>query len=53
MKRRAITFAIASFFLTSLALATDIWILDSSTSNARLCQDDTANPESSNTGETR
>jgi polyisoprenoid-binding protein YceI len=36
MKYRAITFASAAFFVTSLALASDTWILDSSRSNARL-----------------
>jgi len=36
MKRRGITFASAAFFVTSLALASDTWILDAGTSNARL-----------------
>jgi polyisoprenoid-binding protein YceI len=36
MQHRAITFASAAFFITSLALASDTWILDTGTSNARL-----------------
>jgi polyisoprenoid-binding protein YceI len=50
MKRRAITFASAAFFVTSLALASDTWILDSSKSNARLFQGSRANPDPVNTG---
>jgi len=45
MKRRAITYASAAFFVTSLALASDTWILDASTSNARLFQGARANSE--------
>ncbi|HVR24936.1 MAG TPA: hypothetical protein VMU26_16620 [Candidatus Polarisedimenticolia bacterium] len=48
MQDRAVKFASAAFFITSIALASDTWILDSSTSNARLFHS-TANPESSNT----
>jgi hypothetical protein len=36
MQDRAIQYASASFFITSLALANDTWILDASKSNARL-----------------
>lgn len=50
MKRRAITFASAAFFVTSLALASDTWVLDSSKSNARLFQGSRANSDSVNTG---
>ena len=53
MKHRAITFASAAFFVTSLALASDTWILDSSRSNARLFQGSRTNPESVNTGVAR
>src|ERR1700676_2699792 len=49
MQDRAITFASTAFFITSIALASDTWILDSSKSNARLFHGSTANPESSNT----
>jgi polyisoprenoid-binding protein YceI len=45
MQHRAISFASAAFFITSLALASDTWILDSSTSNARLFQNASANSE--------
>jgi polyisoprenoid-binding protein YceI len=38
MQYRAIKFASAAFFVTSLALANDTWILDSGTSKARLFQ---------------
>jgi polyisoprenoid-binding protein YceI len=50
MKYRAMTFASAAFFVTSLALASDTWILDSRRSNARLFQGSKANSESVNTG---
>ena len=50
MKYRAITFASAAFFVTSLALASDTWVLDSGRSNARLFQVSRANSESVNTG---
>jgi polyisoprenoid-binding protein YceI len=50
MKYRAATFASAAFFVTSLALANDTWILDSSRSNARLFQRPRTNSESVNTG---
>jgi polyisoprenoid-binding protein YceI len=53
MKYRAITFAAAAFFITSLALASDTWILDSSRSNARLFQGSGATSESVNTGVAR
>ena len=53
MKRRAITFASAAFFVTSLALASDTWILDSSRSNARLFQSSRTNSELVNTGVAR
>ena len=53
MTYRAITFASAAFFVTSLALASDTWILDSSRSNARLFQGSSANSESVNTGVAR
>ena len=53
MKRRAIPFASAAFFVTSLALASDTWILDSSRSNARLFQSSKAISESANTGVAR
>jgi len=45
MKRRAMTFASAAFFVTSLALASDTWILDARTSYARLLKCATANSE--------
>lgn len=48
MKRRAITYASAAFFVTSLALASDTWILDSRRSNARLCQGSRANSDAVN-----
>jgi polyisoprenoid-binding protein YceI len=53
MKYRAITFASAAFFVTSLALASDTWVLDSNRSNARLFQGSGANSESVNTGVAR
>jgi polyisoprenoid-binding protein YceI len=53
MQHRAIKFASASFFITSLALAGETWILDSGTSSARLFQGSIANPESSNTAVAR
>jgi polyisoprenoid-binding protein YceI len=53
MKHQAITFASAAFFVTSLALASDTWILDSSRSNARLFQSSKAISESVNTGVAR
>ena len=53
MKYRVITFASAAFFITSLALASDTWILDSSRSNARLYRGFRANSESVNTGVAR
>jgi len=48
MQHRAMKFASAAFFITSLALAGETWILDSGTSNARLFQGSIVNPESSN-----
>jgi polyisoprenoid-binding protein YceI len=45
MQHRAIKCASTAFFITSLALASDTWILDASTSNARLCQGARANSE--------
>jgi hypothetical protein len=53
MKCRAIAFASTAFFVTSLALASDTWILDSSTSNARLFQSSKAMSDSVNTGVAR
>ncbi len=53
MKYRAITFASAAFFVTSLALAGDTWILDSNKSNARLFQGSRTNSELVNTGVAR
>jgi polyisoprenoid-binding protein YceI len=53
VKRRAITFASAAFFVTSLALASDTWIVDPRRSNARLFQRSRTNPESVNTGVVR
>jgi polyisoprenoid-binding protein YceI len=53
MQRRAIKFASAAFFITSLALASDTWILDASTSNARLFRGSRANSDSVNTGVAR
>jgi polyisoprenoid-binding protein YceI len=53
MKYRAIAFASAAFFVTSLALASDTWVLDSTRSNARLFQGSGANSESVNTGVAR
>src|ERR1700752_2873933 len=50
MKHRAMTFASAAFFVTSLALASDTWVLDSSKSNARLFHGSRANSDSVNTG---
>src|ERR1700675_4510551 len=48
MKRRAITYASAAFFVTSLALASDTWILGSGRSNARLLQGSRANSDAVN-----
>jgi len=45
MQHRAIKFSSAAFFITSLALASDIWILDASTSNARVFRGARANSE--------
>jgi len=53
MQHRAINFASAAFFITSLALAGETWLLDSGTSNARLLQGSIVNPESSNTAVAR
>ena len=53
MKNRATTFASAAFFVTSLALAGDTWILDSSRSNARLFQGSRTNPTLVHTGVAR
>ena len=53
MKRRAVTFASAAFFVTSLALAGDTWILDSRKSNVRVFRGSRTNPESMNTGVAR
>jgi polyisoprenoid-binding protein YceI len=53
MKYRAITFASAAFCVTSLALASDTWVLDSNKSNARLFQSSRANSESVNTAVAR
>lgn len=53
MKHQAITFASAAFFVTSLALADDTWVLDSSRSKARLFQGSRTNPDSVNTGVAR
>jgi polyisoprenoid-binding protein YceI len=53
MQHRAIKFASAAFFITSLALARETWILDSGTSNARLFRRSIVNPESSNTAVAR
>jgi polyisoprenoid-binding protein YceI len=53
MKYRPMTFASAAFFVTSLALASDTWILDSRRSNARLFQGSKANSESVSTGVAR
>ena len=53
MQQRAIQFASAAFFVTSLALASDTWILDSNRSNARLFQGSRANSDSVNTGVAR
>jgi polyisoprenoid-binding protein YceI len=53
MQRRNLTFASAAFFVTSLALASDTWVLDSSKSNARLFQSSRANSGSVNTGVAR
>jgi len=50
VKHQATTFASAAFFVTSLALAGDTWILDSSKSNARLFQSSRTNPDPVNTG---
>jgi polyisoprenoid-binding protein YceI len=53
MKYRAMTFASAAFFVTSLALASDTWVLDSSRSNARLFRSSKAASGSVNTGVAR
>jgi polyisoprenoid-binding protein YceI len=53
MKYRAITVVSAAFFVTSLALASDTWMLDSSISDARLFQGSVASSESVNTGVAR
>ena len=53
MKRRAVRFASAAFFVTSLALASDTWILDSRKSNVRVFRGSRTNPESMNTGVAR
>ena len=53
MKYRDVTFASAAFFVTSLALASDIWILDSGRSNARLFQGSRENSDSVNPGVAR
>ena len=53
MQHRAVNFASAAFFITSLALASDTWILDASTSNARLFRGSRANSDSVNTGVAR
>jgi polyisoprenoid-binding protein YceI len=53
MKYLTITLASAAFFVTSLALASDTWILDSSRSNARLFQSSNTISESVNTGVAR
>ena len=53
MKYRAITFASAAFCVTSLALASDTWILDSGRSNARLFQGSRVNSDSVNPGVAR
>jgi len=53
VKHQARTFASAAFFVTSLALASDVWILDSSKSNARLFQGSTTHPDPVNTGVAR
>ena len=53
MKYRAITFASTAFFVTSLALASDTWVLDSSRSNARLFRGSKAISELVNTGVAR
>ncbi len=53
MKYPAIVFASAAFFVTSLALASDTWILDSSRSSARLFQSSRATSESVNAGVAR
>jgi polyisoprenoid-binding protein YceI len=45
MQDRAIKFASTAFLITSMALASDTWILDASTSNARLFQGARANSE--------
>jgi polyisoprenoid-binding protein YceI len=50
LKHQATTFASAAFFVTSLALASDTWILDSSKSTARLFQGSRTNPDPMNTG---
>jgi polyisoprenoid-binding protein YceI len=53
MQHRAIKFASAAFFITSLALASDTWILDSSESNARLFQGSRASSDLLNIGVAR
>jgi polyisoprenoid-binding protein YceI len=49
MTYRAVTFASAALFVTSLALASDTWVLDSNRSNARLFQGSRANSALVNT----
>jgi polyisoprenoid-binding protein YceI len=53
MKHRAITFAFAACFVSSIAFASDTWTLDSSASNAMLFLGSKANPHSVNTGVAR
>src|SRR3984957_16221796 len=53
MQHRAIKFASTAFFITSLALASDTWILDDSTSNARLFQGARANSKVVSSGVAR
>jgi polyisoprenoid-binding protein YceI len=53
MKHRAITFAFAACFVSSIAFASDTWTLDSSTSNAMLFLGSKVNPHSVNTGVAR
>jgi polyisoprenoid-binding protein YceI len=53
MQHRVVKFASAAFYITSLALASETWILDSSRSNARLLQGSKAISGSVNTGVAR
>src|SRR5580704_13741076 len=53
MKSLAIIFASAAFFVTSLALASDTWILDSNRSSARFFEGNRETSDSVNTGVTR